>query len=116
MSATSIRALGRSAQERIDLLTAERPVVVEVGDNSLHEGLREPNGAVLVAEVIVEDRQRQLLRALALIGPFEAVAGETLDVIVLIEPLAVDRHNQAIDRPLPLICLHGHTDTVARVK
>ena len=53
-------------------LAGERPVVVEIGDDLFHERLRKRDGALLVAEVIVEDRQRQLLRAFALVGPFEA--------------------------------------------
>src|SRR5712691_4870976 len=71
--------------ERIDVLAAERPVVVEIGNDRLHERRRKPNSPLLVAEVIVKDRQRQLLRAVALIGPLEAEFGEEIDLIVLDE-------------------------------
>ena len=93
------------AQERIDVLAAERPVVVEIGHHRFHERRRKPDRALLVAEVIVEDRQRQLLRAVALVGPLEAELGEALDLVVLVEPLAVDRDDQPVDGALALIGL-----------
>src|SRR5215471_11233764 len=108
MSVTSDAAshLAVSAQERIDLAAAERPVVVEIGDHRLHERLGERDGARLVAEMVVEDRERELLRAFALVGPLEAVAGEALDLVVLIEPLSVDRDDQAVDGALALVGAH----------
>src|SRR5216684_7806231 len=113
MSATSNAGMGAArstravAQERIDVLAAERPVVVEIGNDRRHERRRKPNGPLLVAEVIIEDRQRQLLRAVALVGPLEAELGEALDLVVLVEPLAVDRDHQAVDGALALIGFHG---------
>src|SRR5262249_39070950 len=84
----------------------ERPVVVEIGDDSFHERLAERDRAVLIAEVIVEDREGELARAFALVGPFEAVAGVALDLVVLGERPAVDRHAQACDGALSGVGRH----------
>src|SRR5262249_46381356 len=62
--------------------------------------------ALLVAEVVEEDRQRELARTLALVGPFEAVAREALDLVVLIEPPPVGRDDQPIDGALALVGRH----------
>src|SRR5215470_17093185 len=102
MSATSnARAPPQSvllglADVSLDLVGAERPVVVEIGDDLLHERLGEPDRPLLVGEVLIEDRERELLRAVALVGPLEAVSGEALDVVMLVEPPAVDRHDQPV--------------------
>src|SRR5262249_13207636 len=72
------------ADEGRDQVGAERPVVVEIGDDLLHERLRQPDRALLVAEVLVEDRERELLRAFALVGPFEAILREALNLVVLV--------------------------------
>src|SRR5262249_22160990 len=77
------------AHEGGDLGGAERPVVVEIGDDRLHERLGQGDRPLLVTEVVVEDRQRQLVRAFALVGPFEAIPGEALDPVVLVERAAV---------------------------
>src|SRR5262245_41885011 len=73
----SRRGLGRdaAAQEAVDLRPCQGPIIVEVGDDGLHEWLRERDGALLVAQVIIEDRKRQLLRAVAFVRPFESVFG-----------------------------------------
>src|SRR5262249_42007278 len=92
-----------------DLVRSQRPVVVEIGDDLLHEGFGQPDGAVLVVQVIIEDRQRELLRALALVGPFEAVAGESLDLVVLVERPAVGRHHEPVDGAPALVGRHGLT-------
>src|SRR5215468_1724729 len=70
--------VGMRAQERVDLAAAERPVVVEIGDDLFHERLRQPDRTILVTEMLEQDRQRELLRALALVSPFEPVLGEAL--------------------------------------
>src|SRR5215831_13520336 len=71
-------ALGRDAgtQESVDFRRCQRPVIVEVGNDGLHERFREGDGALLVAQMIVQDRERQLLRAFTFVGPFKAVFGE----------------------------------------
>src|SRR6476620_424126 len=97
---------GAGAQERVDLSAGQRPVLVEIGDDRLHERLRERDGAVLVAQVVVENGQSQLLRAFAFIGPFEAIPGEPFDLVVLVERAAVDRHDQSVDGALSLVGLH----------
>src|SRR5690348_17578611 len=52
-------------------------------NHRFHEWLAQADGAVLVAEVIVKDSQRQLPRARALVGPFKSPVGESLDLVVL---------------------------------
>ena len=96
MSATSDGGRARRAQLAVTLGAQEscrsrrsrqRPIVVEIGDDRLHERLRQRDRALLVAQVIEQDRERELLRAFALIGPLEAVFGEPLDLVVLVERL-----------------------------
>src|SRR6478752_1409267 len=110
--------LGRHAfaNKGVDIVAAKHPVIVEIGDHRLHERLRQGNGAVLVAQVVVENRKRKLLRALPLVGPLESVFGEALDLVVLVEPLAVDRDDETIDGAFSRVGFHGYTATVARVK
>src|SRR6185437_14612391 len=109
--------LGRHAlaNKGVDIVAAKRPVIVEIGDHRLHERLRQGNGAVFVAEVVVENRKRQLLRALPLVGPLESVFGETFDLVVLVEPLAIDRDDETIDGAFSRVGFHYYTATVARV-
>src|SRR5262249_54999420 len=94
-SATSVAhnpLSGRArAQKRVDLGAAQCPVVVEISDDRSHERFRQHDGALLVAEIVEQDRQRQLLRALALISPFEAELRQALDLVMLVERLAVHR-------------------------
>src|SRR5947207_15223050 len=56
--------------------------------------------------MVDEDGERELLRAFALVGPFEAVFGEALDLIVLVEALAVDGDDEAVDGALALVRFH----------
>src|SRR6185437_9292176 len=49
--------------EIIDICAGQHPVIVQIGDDHAHEQVGEIDGAKAVAEVVVEDRQRQLLRA-----------------------------------------------------
>src|ERR1700730_935395 len=93
-------------QEGVDLVAGDRPVVVEIGDDIAHEAYREADGVLSVAEVIKQYREGQLLRALPFVGPFETIFGEALDLIVLVELLAVDGDHEAIDRALSLVRLH----------
>src|SRR5262249_57439863 len=44
--------VGMCAQERVDLAAAERPVVIEIGDDLLHVRLRELDRAILVSDVV----------------------------------------------------------------
>src|SRR5215831_14472521 len=81
------------AQKRVDISAAQRPVVVEIGDDGFHKGLRKRDRALPVAEVVEQDGERQLLRAFALISPFEAELREALHLVMLAERLAVDRDN-----------------------
>src|SRR5262245_27773790 len=49
-----VAALGRAAgaKEIVDLRAGQRPVVIEVRDDGLHERLREPDSALPVAQVV----------------------------------------------------------------
>src|SRR5262249_42078301 len=49
------------AKEGVDVIGRHRPVVVEIGDHLFHEGVRQADGAVLVAQVIEQDGKRELL-------------------------------------------------------
>src|SRR5580704_4634715 len=98
-----------TAHSRFDLVSRQMPVVVEIGDHFFHEWFGKPDRAVMVAEKIHQDRQRQLLRAFAFVGPFEAEPRETLDLVVLRQRLAVHVHDQAVDGPPPFVNLHGPT-------
>src|SRR6185503_4823595 len=86
-----------SGNEIIDIRAAEPPVIVEIGNYGAHEQVGQVDGAQGVAEMVEKDRQRQLLRALPLIGPLEAVFGEALDLVVLRQWLAVDGHDEAVN-------------------
>jgi hypothetical protein len=79
------------------LFSGQRPVIVEVGDDPLHEGLGKRDRAILVAEMIVENGQRQLPRARAFVGPLEAPFGELFDFVVLGQPTAIDRDFQTVE-------------------
>ena len=74
----------------------EHPVIVEVRDDLFHERLRQPDRAVRVAEVIDKDCERKLPRALALIGPLEAVFGEALHLVVLAQRATVDGDDKTV--------------------
>ena len=85
----------------------QRPVIVEVGDHPSHKGLGELDRAILIAEVVVENGERQLLRARAFVGPLEAPFGELLDFIMLGQSTAIDRDFETVDIARSLISLHG---------
>src|SRR5581483_6499945 len=106
---------GALLEKSVDIGAGQRPVIIQIGDDRLHERLRQRDGELLVAEVVVKDRECQLLRALALVGPLEAIFGEALDLVMLVELLAVDGHDEAVDRSFPFIDFHRYTATVARV-
>src|SRR5215472_19134333 len=95
-------------QKRVDLLPGERPIIIEIGDNFPHEWIREPDRPILVAEMVVEDGERELLRAISLVGPLEAKPGEPLDLVMLVQLFAVSRDEKAVDRTLSLIDRHDH--------
>ena len=72
------------------------------------------NGALLVAQVVEQDRQRQLLRAFTFVGPLEAEFGEALHLVVLGERLAVDRHDQPVDGAFSFVRFIAFTPTRSR--
>ena len=41
-----------------NLLFGQRPIIVEISDHLFHEHLGELNGAILVAEVVIENGKR----------------------------------------------------------
>jgi len=92
-----------------DLLARQDPIVVKIGNDLFHERFRQANSAFLVAEMIVEDRQRQLLRARSFISPLEAPLGKLLDLVVFTKRTTVDRDNESVDLAFALVGLHGTT-------
>src|SRR5262245_34382746 len=91
----------------VDLLARQFPIVIEVGDDRFHERLGKVYRALLVAQTIEQNGQRKLLRAVALVGPLEAESGEALDLVVLVQLLAVDRDDKTVDRAPALVYGHG---------
>src|SRR5215207_6657113 len=59
----------------LDVVAGRCPVIVEIGDDLLHERLGQADGPLPVAEVIVQDGERQLLRARAFVRPLEPPPG-----------------------------------------
>jgi hypothetical protein len=86
-----------AADEGVDLLARQFPIVVEIGDDRFHERLRELYRALFVAQAIEENGEGELLRAVSLVGPLEAESGEALDLVVLVQPLAIGRDDEAVD-------------------
>src|SRR5262249_52484154 len=101
-------------QGAVDVGRGYRPVVVEVGDDLLHEGLGKSDSAILVAQVVVKDGERQLLWTRTLVGPLEAPLGELLHLVVLRQRPPVDGHLEPVNAARAPIGLHAAT--VARVK
>src|SRR5215211_1203411 len=99
--------------ECVDVSAGELPIIVEVGDHLFHERLGKADRPLRVAQIVDQDGERELLRAVALVGPFEAVAGEALDLLMLVQLVPIDCHDQAVDGPLALIGLHGLTSTLS---
>src|SRR5882762_6848076 len=113
MSATSVEAVAAcawsdfvAAQKAVDLVPAERPIVVEIGHDLFHERFGQAYRPILVGEAVEQDRKRELQRAVTLVGPFEAELGKALDLVVLVEPLAVDGHDETVYRALSFVVLH----------
>src|SRR5438034_1392216 len=94
------------ADEAVDLFARELPVVVEIGDHRFHEWFAQLDRPLLVAQAIEQDGERKLLRAVALVAPLETESGEALDLVVLVELFAVDRHDESIEREIRLVDTH----------
>src|SRR5215510_14309267 len=71
-----------AADEGVDLLARQFPIVIEVGDDRFHERPGKLYRALPVAQTIEQNGERKLLRAVALVGPLEAESGEALDLVV----------------------------------
>src|SRR5262245_58717159 len=90
----------------VDFVAGELPVIVEIGDDRFHERLAKPGRTFLVAEVVDEDRKRELLRARALVCPFETIPRELFDLVMLVEALAIHGDDEAVDGASSLVGLH----------
>jgi len=55
------------------------------------------------------DSQRELVRAVALVGPFEAEFGEALDLVMLAKRTPVHGHHEAVDSAFAFVSLHGNS-------
>jgi hypothetical protein len=97
-----------AAKIGVDFVAGQRPIIVEISDHVFHVGRGQRDGAISVAGVVEQDRQRQLLRAVAIIGPLEAVFGEALHLVVLGQRTAVNGDDKAVDGAFALIGFHEH--------
>jgi hypothetical protein len=61
----------------------------------------------IVAEMVGQERQGELRRPGALIGPFEAGRRELLQIVARVERLAVDGHHRPVEAAPAAIELHG---------
>ena len=61
-------------------------------------------------------RERELLRARSLIGPFEAALGELLDLAMIGERRAVDGDDKVIHGATAFVDFHGHTTLAATAR
>ena len=106
----SPRSMSRSAASMSSL--RQPPRIVQLGHDAAHEGFRQRQGALRIAEVIGEQRQRQLPRAVAFVGPFESHAAEPMDVEARIERHAIHRHHRTVETAAALIHLHAKLTTL----
>ena len=93
----------------INLGAGKLPIIVEIGHDLFHEWLGQPDRPGIVAKIVRQNRQRQLLRTVALVGPFEAEFGEALDVLMLAERLSVHGDDEAVDGAFALVDFHGNS-------
>jgi len=129
-------AIGKAVARRLDLpfvdcdLSIERQAGCSIADFFERNGeeafrtLEMETIAALVSSgpsvlatgggVVLRERNRELLRARTLVGPLKTPRGEPLDLIVLGQRPAVDRHLEAVDAARARIAFH--CDSVARVK
>src|SRR5215471_17336339 len=59
-----------------------------------------------IARSLLPRRSNRMLRAVALVGPLEAEPGEALDLVVLVQALAIDGDDETVDGTPALV--HGH--------
>ena len=67
----------------------------------------------LIAEMIIQDGQSELLRARTPVGPLETPFCELLDVVMLTERTAIKRHAKPVYFSHSLICFHGSGPTAS---
>src|SRR5689334_22162800 len=83
---------------RVDLGAGEDPIIVEICHHLAHERIAEADRARRVPQMLDQNDERQLLRAVPLIAPLKAPRRKAFGRIALIEPAAVDGHDQTVDR------------------
>ncbi len=93
----------------VDFGASELPIIVEIGHDLLHERLRQPDRPGIVAKIVHQNRQRELLRTVALVGPFEAEFGEALDLVMLAKRTPVHGDDQTVDGAFALVDFHGNS-------
>ena len=99
------RHMHHLAEAVADLLGGERPLVgPQLGEDDFHEDLVMGEGAGVVAEMVGEDGESELLRAAPLIAPFESAGRILPEIDPLFEGDAIDRDRTAVGRP------HGSVD------
>ena len=71
------RLSGPQCRDRlVEIGRGELPFIVEIGDDAAHERRVQRLRGSGVAQVVIEQRERQLRRLGPLIAPFKAVFGE----------------------------------------
>ena len=88
-------------QRGIDFIAGQAPGVVQFGHHPPHEAFGQRQGPLRIAQVIGQQRQRQLPRAVALIGPLEPHPAEPPHIEARIERRAVHRHHRAVEAERP---------------
>src|ERR1700733_5351803 len=104
---------GRGPQSRLNIGARQTPRIVQLSHDVAHEVLGQRQRALRIAEVVSQQRQRQLPWTVALIGPLEAHPAETADVETRVQQLTIDRHHRAIETAAALVDLHAKVATPA---
>src|SRR5579863_234973 len=102
-------------ERRVDLGGGQLPGIVEIGDDGAHERFVERERLGVVAEMVGKQRERQLRRAVALIGPLETGRRQAFQIEARIEWLAVYGHLRPGEAAAPDIGLHTLAPDGARV-
>ena len=96
-------------------VAGQLPRVVQLGHHIAHERLGQRQRALRIAEMVGQQRQRQLPRTIAFIGPFKSHAAEPLDVVARIEQCAIHRDHRAVQAAASRIDLHANITTLRTV-
>jgi hypothetical protein len=88
-----------------DLLFGQCPIVIEINDYLFHEWFGQPNRTSFIAKVIVQDGERELLRARSFVRPLKTHFVNCLTSECL-QRTAINCHPKPIDLSHSLIDFH----------